>query len=154
MMFDKKFKNYLNHRQEYLQRARKNASPSKKKGNGKQKPPLNLAEAEYYNEEEVLSNTGSEYQYQDAGDMQAAYLEMTTGKKRKGGKGELFPPELFENELRRYEFETLLAQADQDEQSALSISKDRLLNYLFDEPIMMMLYSINPYQLGDDLAEF
>jgi hypothetical protein len=29
-----------------------------------------------------------------------------------------------------------------------------MLNYLFDEPIIMMLYSINPYQLGDELAEF
>ena len=36
----------------------------------------------------------------------------------------------------------------------MSISKDRLLNYLFDEPAIMMLYSINPYLLGDELAEF
>lgn len=34
------------------------------------------------------------------------------------------------------------------------MSKDRLLNYLFDEPILMMLYSINPYQLGDQLSDF
>ena len=86
--------------------------------------------------------------------MHAAYLEMTTGKKRKGGKGQLFPPELNENELRRFEFQVLLNEAEEDEQSVASISKDRLLNYLFDEPIMMMLYSINPYQLGDELAEF
>ena len=92
MIFDKKFKNFLNHRQEYLEKARKKASPGKNKGAGRTRLPLNLAEAEYYNEEEVLSNTGSEYQYQNASDMQAAYLEMTTGKKRKGGKGELYPP--------------------------------------------------------------
>ena len=29
------------------------------------------------------------------------------------------------------------------------ISKDLFLNYLFDEPMVMMLYSINPYVLGD-----
>ena len=113
MVFDKKFKNYLNHRQEYLEKARKRASPSKEKGKQKKQFP-NLGEAEYYNEQEVLSNTGSEYQYQNAGDMQAAYLEMTTGKKRKGGKGELFPPELYENELRRFEFQALLSEADED----------------------------------------
>jgi hypothetical protein len=56
---------------------------------------LNLGEAAYYNEEEVLSNTGSEYQYQNANDMQEAYEEMTTGKKRKGGKGEIYPSELY-----------------------------------------------------------
>lgn len=35
-----------------------------------------------------------------------------------------------------------------------SINKDTLLEYLFNEPAVMMLYSINPYQLGDELAEF
>lgn len=29
--------------------------------------------------------------------MQAAYEEMTTGKKRKGGRTPIFPPELYEN---------------------------------------------------------
>jgi len=48
----------------------------------------------------VLSNTGSEYQYRDADDMQAAYDQMMTGKKRKGGSFELFHGELFENEFR------------------------------------------------------
>ena len=43
MVFDKKFKNFLNHRQEYLEKARKKASPSKRQGGGKQRPPLNLA---------------------------------------------------------------------------------------------------------------
>ena len=35
-----------------------------------------------------------------------------------------------------------------------SINKDSLLEYLFNEPAVMMLYSINPYQLGDELGEF
>lgn len=150
MIFDKKFKNYLNHRQEYLERAR---GGHQKKQKGVKRAPIDLGDAQYYNEEEVLSNTGSEYQYQNASDMQAAYEQMTTGKKQKGGKFQLFPPDLFENELRMFQFEALLTEGDQDEQKALSISKDRLLNYLFDEPIIMMLYSINPYQLGDELAE-
>ena len=34
------------------------------------------------------------------------------------------------------------------------ISKDLFLNYLFDEPMVMMLYSINPYLLGDELSEY
>jgi len=38
----------------------------------------------------VLSNTGSDYQYRDADDMQAAYDQMTTGKKRKGANKQLF----------------------------------------------------------------
>jgi hypothetical protein len=41
-----------------------------------------------------------------------------------------------------------------EEQEASSVSKDAFLNYLFDEPCVMMLYSINPYLLGDELAEF
>jgi hypothetical protein len=111
-------------------------------------------DAEYYNEEEVLSNTGSDYQYRDANDMQAAYDQMTTGKKRKGSHMQLYHCEYYENEFRRYEFDNLLASSSQEEQALFSISKDRLINYLFDEPCVMMLYSINPYQLGDELAEF
>jgi hypothetical protein len=34
------------------------------------------------------------------------------------------------------------------------ISKELLLNYLFDEPMIMMLYSINPYLVADEIAEF
>ena len=48
----------------------------------------------------------------------------------------------------------MLSESEEDERAVLSISKDRFLNYLFDETSIMMLYSINPYQLGDDLAEF
>ena len=59
-----------------------------------------------------MSNTGSDYQYQNASDMQAAFEEMTLGKKRKGGQGQLYPPELFENELREHEFAVLLAESD------------------------------------------
>lgn len=97
MVFDKKFKNYLNHRQEYLERARGQSGTQGPTAKRAKKEYLNLGEAEYYNEEEVLSNTGSDYQYQNASDMQAAYEEMTTGKKRKGGRTPIFPPELYEN---------------------------------------------------------
>lgn len=96
MLFDKKFKNFLNHKQEYLDRARKGKKEDSKRRNGKKKYE-NLGDAEYYNEEEVLSNTGSDYQYRDADDMQAAYEQMTTGKKRKGGNKQLFHCELYEN---------------------------------------------------------
>ena len=41
MLFDKKFKNYLNHRQEYLDKARKRSSPSKNQGKHKL-PPRDL----------------------------------------------------------------------------------------------------------------
>lgn len=36
-----------------------------------------------------------------------------------------------------------------EDPSQALISKDLLLNYLFEEPMIMMLYSINPYQLAD-----
>lgn len=90
MLFDKKFKNYLNHRQEYLEKARKRCTSTLAQTKNKSKQLVDLGEAEYYNEEEVLSNTGSEYQYKDADDMQAAYEQMTTGKKPKGGQLQLF----------------------------------------------------------------
>jgi hypothetical protein len=96
MLFDKKFKNFLNHRQEYLDKARKNTKGEAKKKNIKRNYD-NLGDAEYYNEEEVLSNTGSDYQYRDADDMQAAYDQMTTGKKRKGALKQLFHCEYYEN---------------------------------------------------------
>ena len=48
----------------------------------------------------------------------------------------------------------MLTGSSKEEQELRSITKDAFLNYLFDEPAVMMLYSINPYQLGDELAEF
>jgi hypothetical protein len=36
-----------------------------------------------------------------------------------------------------------------EDSSEALISKDLFLNYLFEEPLVMMLYSINPYLLGD-----
>lgn len=95
MLFDKKFKNFLNHKQDYLDKARKNTNKKQDiKNSGKRNIP-NLADAQYYNEEEVLSNTGSDYQYKDATDMQAAYDQMTTGKKRKGAQKQLFHCEYY-----------------------------------------------------------
>lgn len=90
MLFDKKFKNFLNHKQEYLDKARKNKKETDTKARKIKKNYDNLGDAQYYNEEEVLSNTGSDYQYKDADDMQAAYDQMTTGKKRKGAQRQLF----------------------------------------------------------------
>lgn len=34
-----------------------------------------------------------------------------------------------------------------------SIPKEELFEYLFEEPFIMMLYSINPYLVADELAE-
>lgn len=49
MIFDKKFKNFLNHKEEYLSKARKNGSNKpNKKPTGKRVIP-NLEDAEYYN---------------------------------------------------------------------------------------------------------
>lgn len=49
MIFDKRFKNFLNHKQEYLEKARKNGGnkPAKK---GTAKRNLELGDAEYFNE--------------------------------------------------------------------------------------------------------
>lgn len=47
MIFDKKFKNYLNHRQEYLERAR---GGSQRRQKPAKRAPLDLGDAEYYNE--------------------------------------------------------------------------------------------------------
>jgi hypothetical protein len=102
MLFDKKFKNFLNHKQEYLEKARRGKGETAGSRRPARRNYDNLADAEYFNEEEVLSNTGSDYQYRDADDMQAAYEQMTTGKKRKGAHQQLFHCELFENEFRRH----------------------------------------------------
>ena len=40
---------------------------------------------DYYNEDEILSNTGSDYQYKDVEDMQAAYETLAGGKRKKKG---------------------------------------------------------------------
>jgi len=109
MLFDKKFKNYLNHKQEYLTKARKAGINHTYGKNANKNVDEDGGDAEYYNEEEVLSNTGSDYQYKDAKDMKAAYDQMTTGKKRQGSHLQLYHCEYYENEFRRFEFENLLA---------------------------------------------
>lgn len=48
MVFDKKFKNFLNHRQEYLHKARLRAKSDLIGKKGK-KQVLDLGDAEYYN---------------------------------------------------------------------------------------------------------
>lgn len=83
MLFDKKFKNYLNHKQEFAEKARQRQMAIREK---RRKLQEGLEEADdYFNEEEVLSNTGSDYQYRDAEDMQAAYETLATGKRKKKG---------------------------------------------------------------------
>lgn len=49
MIFDKRFKNFLNHKQEYLEKARKNggSKPAKK---GTKRNSQELGDAEYFNE--------------------------------------------------------------------------------------------------------
>ena len=42
----------------------------------------------------------------------------------------------------------------EEEQELQSITKGSLLTQLFDDPSVMMLYSINPYLVADELAEF
>ena len=149
MVFDKKFKNFLNHKEEYLSKAR---SKAKNRQRAAKRTPEDAGDAEYYNEEEVLSNTGSDYQYRDATDMQAAYDQLLTGKRGKGGRCELFHCEHYENLFRQAEFQHLLECGSEQEQALQSVSKDALLAELFDDPSVMMLYSINPYQLADELA--
>lgn len=46
MIFDKRFKNYLNHRQEYIEKAR---GGSRVQGRGERKAPVELGDAGYYN---------------------------------------------------------------------------------------------------------
>lgn len=50
MLFDKKFKNFLNHKQEYLDKARKNNRDTGGKKKIFKKNYENLGDAEYYNE--------------------------------------------------------------------------------------------------------
>ena len=70
MMYEKKFKNYLNHREEFRELAKRRRNNIIKER--KKKAILKPGE-DYFNEDELLSNTDSDYQYQDAGDMFAAY---------------------------------------------------------------------------------
>ena len=105
MLFDKKFKNFLNHKDEFLSKARRKVKAARK---GAKRTYEDVGDAEYYNEEEVLSNTDSDYQYQDAEDMQAAYDQMLTGKKGKSGKLQLCHCEMYENLFREEEFRSLL----------------------------------------------
>lgn len=50
MLFDKKFKNFLNHKQEYLDKARKNTKGGDAKKKNLKRNYDNLGDAEYYNE--------------------------------------------------------------------------------------------------------
>lgn len=50
MLFDKKFKNFLNHKQEYLEKARKNKKDTDAKKKNIKRNYDNLGDAEYYNE--------------------------------------------------------------------------------------------------------
>ncbi len=45
MLFDKKFKNFLNHKQEYLDKARKNPNAKEEKKNNAKRNIPNLADA-------------------------------------------------------------------------------------------------------------
>ena len=84
--------------------------------------------------------------------MQAAYDQMLTGKKGKSGKLVLYHCEMYENLFREQEFRSLLECGTDEEQELQSVSKVSVLNQLFDDPSVMMLYSINPYTLADELA--
>lgn len=145
MTFDKKFKNYLNHKQQFLEKAKRRQEAIREKRR-KLKEGQNEVD-DYYNEEQILSQTGSDYQYKDAEDMDDAYQLLATGKKRKKGGVQLFYAEKFEFAFRLVEFESLITLM-QDPSKAL-ISKQLLLEYLFEEPMIMMLYSVNPYQAAD-----
>ena len=90
--------------------------------------------------------------------MIAFYEEITFGKKNKKKNVHLYHAEKIEYLFRRKEFDYLVnlenGEDSGDQEKELptlitSIQKDTFLNYLFDEPSVMMLYSINPYQVGD-----
>ena len=57
MMFEKKFKNFLNHREEFRSKAKRRRDRILKQR--KDQPAIEVGE-EYYDEEDVLSNDGSE----------------------------------------------------------------------------------------------
>lgn len=50
MLFDKKFKNYLNHKQEYIAKARRAGRNNPRHHNGSKKAEEDAGDAEYYNE--------------------------------------------------------------------------------------------------------
>ena len=83
--------------------------------------------------------------------MQDAYNTIATGKRRKKGV-QLFHAQKYEFAFRFSEFEMLMGLMEEPEHGL--ISKDLFLNYLFDEPLVMMLYSINPYLLGDEISDY
>ena len=98
-----------------------------------------------------MSNTDSDYQFSNANDMMEAYEQIATGKRHKKGGVPLFHAEKFEFAFRYSEFETIMEAMEED---ATDISKDIFLEYLFEVPCLMMLYSINPYLLADELADY
>ena len=50
MIFDKRFKNFLNHKQEYLEKARKNGGNKPVKKGTTKRNNQELGDAEYFNE--------------------------------------------------------------------------------------------------------
>ena len=92
MVFEKNFKNYINHKEQFAEKARRRREAIIQK----RKKQAQIDDADdYFNEDEILSNTGSDYQYRDADDMKIAYDTIATGKRRKKGV-QLFHAEKFQ----------------------------------------------------------
>ena len=112
MVFDKKFKNYLNHRQEFMEKAKRRREAIIEKR--KQEKEGNANADDYFNEEEILSNNDRDYIFENASDMKVFLNELKTGQRKKRGV-QLFHAEKFEYEFRMNEFSYLLTLASESE---------------------------------------
>lgn len=82
--------------------------------------------------------------------MQDAYSQIFNGQ-RPPSKAVLKHAKKYEYEFRKREFAELLLKQKTESNS---ISKSALVGYLFDNIHVMMLYSINPYTLGDEVSDY
>lgn len=82
--------------------------------------------------------------------MQSAYAQIFNGK-RAPSRVVLKHAKKYEYEFRKREYFELLARYSKGSDR---LSKDIVLKYLYASMHVLMLYSINPYTLGDELTDY
>ena len=99
---------------------------------------------DYFNEDKILSNTSSDYQYRDADDMKIIDWHSRNREKKEKRSSTISCWKKWDC------FQIIwilnVARANGKSSERL-IFQALILNYLFDEPVIMMLYN-NPYLLG------
>lgn len=145
LVFDRRFKGFINHKEEILRKnqQRRDMIRERKQRNGEQEPD------EFIIEDDILSNTEEDFEYQNAEDMQSAYAQIFNGKKAPS-RVVLKHAKKYEYEFRKREYAELMAK----QRGSDRLPKEAVLQYLFSNIHVIMLYSINPFTLGDELTDY